>query len=224
NALFICGKAKLKRTNISSKWLLPFLIDSSLFKDNDGLFIYGEIEQNKNRKTDSFSEFFAHFSEGEMHKPVLSFKRSYGSEIGSLDAKKEYGNKVHLVLSQLNSQEDLAPILEKELLKGTISEEEVMTLSGDIEKLFKNVEFAAYFEASDVKNELRIVDSEGKTHIPDKVIFNKDEIIVVDFKTGKKTPAHFEQLQSYVDLLKELGYEKVSGELYYIAENERVLV
>ena len=48
------------------------------------------------------------------------------------------------------------------------------------------------------------------------------EIIVVDFKFGKPREEYHEQVQRYMSLLMRMGYEKVSGYIWYVVRNEIV--
>jgi ATP-dependent helicase/nuclease subunit A len=70
-------------------------------------------------------------------------------------------------------------------------------------------------------NEKVIINTSGKKFIPDKLIFNSDEVLVIDFKTGQQSPKHIEQVLEYINLLKEMGNQAVRGEIYY-TENGHV--
>ncbi len=65
-------------------------------------------------------------------------------------------------------------------------------------------------------NEVTITDSQGHDHRPDRVVINGDEVMVIDYKTGQQHDEYQQQIGSYVALLKEMGYEKVKGQLVYI--------
>ena len=56
------------------------------------------------------------------------------------------------------------------------------------------------------------------------LVFENENVLVVDFKTGQKTDKHIEQLLSYVQIIKELGHTNVTGELYYTESGEIVSV
>ena len=56
---------------------------------------------------------------------------------------------------------------------------------------------------------------------PDRIMISGDEAIVVDYKTGaKKSDSYNRQVQRYAKTLKETGFKKVSGFLWYINQNE----
>ena len=46
------------------------------------------------------------------------------------------------------------------------------------------------------------------------------EVIVVDFKFGKKRKAYNKQVKEYMDLLSDMGYEHIRGYLWYVFNNE----
>ena len=63
--------------------------------------------------------------------------------------------------------------------------------------------------------------SKYKTYRPDRVMYGKDTIDVVDFKFGKKNDEYKKQVREYMDLLKEMEPDKkVRGYLWYILNNQ----
>ena len=76
-------------------------------------------------------------------------------------------------------------------------------------------------------NECTILDYDKESgdvheHRPDRVMTDGKEIIVVDFKFGKPREEYHEQVQRYMTLLMRMGYEKVSGYIWYVIRNEIV--
>jgi RecB family exonuclease len=57
---------------------------------------------------------------------------------------------------------------------------------------------------------------DGSTLRPDRLcISSKDEVVIIDYKTGAALPKHHEQLQQYKSTLMEMGYQFVEGYLVY---------
>ena len=48
-----------------------------------------------------------------------------------------------------------------------------------------------------------------------------DETVVVDFKFGRANRAYSDQVKQYMLLLRDMGYSKVRGYLWYVA-NETI--
>ena len=73
-------------------------------------------------------------------------------------------------------------------------------------------------------NECAIVytDEQGQmqTRRPDRVMRKDGQVVVVDFKFGKKNEAYRAQVQEYMDLLMQMGYTHIRGFLWYVFANE----
>ena len=69
-----------------------------------------------------------------------------------------------------------------------------------------------------VLNETVIIDSDGKSYRPDRISRLEDKILIIDYKTGRPSPEDEKQLENYVALVKEMGYENVNGKLLYLSD------
>ncbi len=59
-----------------------------------------------------------------------------------------------------------------------------------------------------------------QTRRPDRVMMKDGEVVVVDFKFGKKRPSYNAQVSEYMNLLREMGYTNIRGYLWYVFNNE----
>ena len=86
-----------------------------------------------------------------------------------------------------------------------------------LHRILSDEQLKPYFKA-DVQalNEVTITDSQGHDHRPDRVVIKDDEVKVIDYKTGQKHDEYQKQIDEYIALLKEMGYENVRGMLVYI--------
>jgi hypothetical protein len=72
-------------------------------------------------------------------------------------------------------------------------------------------------------NECSILHWQGntlKTSRPDRVMQRGDEVVVVDFKFGKKREEYRTQVREYMRLIQGMGYGDVKGYLWYVYLNE----
>jgi ATP-dependent exoDNAse (exonuclease V) beta subunit len=69
-------------------------------------------------------------------------------------------------------------------------------------------------------NEQVVLAGENDVKKPDKVFVKSDEIIVIDFKTGKINQKHMEQIVAYSKLMEEIFKKPVRCLLYYSALNQ----
>ncbi len=94
-----------------------------------------------------------------------------------------------------------------------------------IDKALANKEAMEWFSDKWTElNECTILsrDKDG-SHIerrPDRVISDGSETIVIDYKTGKKSESHINQVKAYIHLLTQMGYPSVRGCLWYIRHDE----
>jgi hypothetical protein len=47
-----------------------------------------------------------------------------------------------------------------------------------------------------------------------------EEVVVVDFKFGKKRASYHRQVKEYMELIRRMGFQKVKGYLWYVYLNE----
>ena len=64
----------------------------------------------------------------------------------------------------------------------------------------------------------------GRTYIPDRLLFDKktDEVVVIDYKTGKEQDKHIKQISDYANALKQMGYKNVKQLLIYTNKKDKV--
>ena len=65
------------------------------------------------------------------------------------------------------------------------------------------------------------VDTEGRLlkRRPDRVMYNGQEVIVVDFKFGTERTGYHDQVREYMQLLNSMGYPHVRGYLWFVYSN-----
>lgn len=52
-------------------------------------------------------------------------------------------------------------------------------------------------------------------------MMKENQVVVVDFKFGKENPKYNKQVKGYMQLLSKMGYENITGYLWYVDE-ERI--
>ena len=69
--------------------------------------------------------------------------------------------------------------------------------------------------AIEIINEELILFAEGLSKRPDKIIVKADEIIILDFKTGKENKEHQLQLETYQSIVESMYDRKARIFIYY---------
>lgn len=155
-----------------------------------------------------------------------------GEDIDPSDINRyiKVGNILHQLFSTILTEADIEPRLKELEQEGVIYNDEVTSreLQNKIANALKNEKVKDWFSSRwKLFNECTILDYDKESgdiyeHRPDRVMTDGKEIIVVDFKFGKPREEYHEQVQRYMSLLMRMGYEKVSGYIWYVVRNEIV--
>ena len=155
-----------------------------------------------------------------------------GEDIDPSDANRyiKVGNILHQLFSTILTEDDIEPRLKELEQEGVIYNDEVTSreLQNKIANALMNEKVKDWFSSRwKLFNECTILDYDKESgdiqeHRPDRVMTDGKKIIVVDFKFGKPREEYHEQVQRYMTLLMRMGYEKVSGYIWYVVRNEVV--
>ena len=166
------------------------------------------------------------------HKNKVEFRQSNKSQdfIDSLRSVAENdrlraGTALHKVFSSIATLDDISSVvgrLDAEGLGYGVSAEEITAL---LRRSFTDSRVRNWFSGGwTLFRECAIMfrDEDGNLveRRPDRVMVRGSEVIVVDFKFGRRMPAqHHGQVRQYKKLLAEMGYESVKGYLWYVYDN-----
>lgn len=125
------------------------------------------------------------------------------------------GTFVHDFLAKLTRfPQDTA---EMESLLAEVDEERRPRLREAFLNIMGNQELAACFAPeTHCLNETTILAPDGTEHRPDRIALLPDRVMVIDYKTGQAHPEYQKQIDTYCDLLRNMGYKNVEGRLLYI--------
>ena len=116
-------------------------------------------------------------------------------------------------------------VIERMYQLGRFSSDDNEKLRETINELLTSDKIKHFFSGDwEVKTENEILMENGKTYIPDRLLFSKttDEIIVIDYKTGIKKDIHETQITEYSDALKLMGMKNVKRVLIYTSDEIKV--
>ena len=145
------------------------------------------------------------------------------------DTRGQYirqGQLLHQVFAHIEKADDLPSALERLSFEGVFeSEEQKQQIQGLAHWALQHPAVKDWFSGTwELYNECAIVytDEQGQmqTRRPDRVMRKDGQVVVVDFKFGKKNEAYRAQVQEYMDLLTQMGYTHIRGFLWYVFANE----
>ena len=112
---------------------------------------------------------------------------------------------------------DVDDALKKALRLGLIANSEAEKMKYILNIILKNVDMRPYFaEGLRVKNEEEILLSNGRILRPDRLVFEENEVTIIDYKTGLEKNTHEKQILEYKTEIEKMGYKVKESLLVYI--------
>ena len=139
--------------------------------------------------------------------------------------KKEivYGEWVHELMQFILTEKDVLPILQKEIIAGKITNEELPEMEKKMTSLLYHPELEPYFkEGLTVLNERDFIDEKGEIFRPDRLVLDGKNCTIIDYKTGAEKPEHISQIKYYAENLQKSGYKIEKKFLVYIGDKLEV--
>ena len=109
-------------------------------------------------------------------------------------------------------------VIAEEIKLEKVSQTELMELKQTLIRIIDHPDLKQFFDGTDkVLCEQEILIPEGPTLRPDRINISKEGgATILDYKTGQPKIEDKIQLESYVDALNQLGFQKVKSKLVYI--------
>jgi len=129
----------------------------------------------------------------------------------------EKGNLIHFALSQIETVGDVDPVLGRLEIEGHFPTEAASDIKQKIMAVVNHPKLKDLFlEDLKILNEKEILTTDGHSLRPDRIIIDGNQATIIDYKTGKPSPKHKEQISNYADILKEMDYKIKQSIIVYI--------
>ena len=204
-------------------------LNSFLYKYNGSFpIIVGNPEMMHQAKK-NLKNIFSITSRKKLNwKEVISLKHTAEEiwDTETSDTKRDWGKLLHLVLSKINYSYQKDEVIDEMYKLGKFTNEDYQELQRVVADLLNHQEIKPFFTDDwEVKNEKEILMSNGRTFIPDRLLFSKttDKVVVIDYKTGKEIDKHEGQVTDYANALMLMGQSNVERILIYTSETIKVL-
>ncbi|MGL4956133.1 MAG: UvrD-helicase domain-containing protein [Bacteroidales bacterium] len=140
------------------------------------------------------------------------------------NTQQESGTMWHKIFEQIITTDDITNAIETQVNEGTIKASDFDNIHAQLTSMLTQPLVADWFsgkwEVHTERNILLPPTLRNKHHLikrPDRIMLRPNEAIVVDYKFGlQQKTAHTTQLQSYIDCLRQMGYTKVQGFVWYV--------
>ena len=217
--------------------LLSCAILRTSCKGEDGVYECGEVCPSEAKKDDEDSANKLTIKPESINLQMeclnipIDFKQSNRSADfieGEEDMSGKYirqGQVMHSLFSMIRTPKDVPSAIARLKMEGIIESEaheaQILKL---VKWALKHPQAKEWFTNDwTLYNECAILFHEDgilQTRIPDRVMMKDGKVVVVDFKFGKPNPEYNEQVEKYMELLHDMGYEQVSGYLWYVFYNQ----
>jgi ATP-dependent exoDNAse (exonuclease V) beta subunit len=142
-----------------------------------------------------------------------------------LSSEMQFGLQFHLLISRIEKKEDIQSFVNAAIQEGEVDIKNATELIAKLTELFDSTDYTSLFiNKIDVINEQAILVDSTTTLRPDKIILKESETLIIDYKTGIPNQKDQKQVNTYKQVLEEMGYPKVSCYLFYSSINELRLV
>ena len=143
--------------------------------------------------------------------------------VGPAASARRNGIVLHSILSGVQVAGDLRGAVDEAIFAGRLSPEE----GEDAFRLLQQrIEAHKDWFAEKSLNETSVFDANGEGRRPDRVIIRGNKVTVIDYKFGDSTPKsdarYSKQVREYMDIFRSIGYENVSGSVWYVVTDKLV--
>lgn len=201
------------------------LIDLTESKEGKITFEMG-VKSNPHEVKKNTNQFFTPKNiTDQIWFPSIALQDAIALENYQLTEAQRFGNQIHELLALINTKEEISIYIEQGINDGSI---ELGFKDQLIEKLDLIFNYEPYNQLLEncvqVFNEYSIITEYGNILRPDKVIFDHDKVIILDFKSGLPKKKDQQQVTNYVNAFEQMQNKTVEGYLFYISNMEIVKV
>ncbi|MEN8115420.1 MAG: UvrD-helicase domain-containing protein [Bacteroidota bacterium] len=187
------------------------------------VFQYGSIKAKAETSATGSPNMITHYHFNDFSNKI---KLRYSGEDFLISEEEHHsvkntGKIIHEILSDIETGQDIEKACIKAFHDGKVNEKELLEIQQSIKENLDLPEVKPWFDGSyKIMNERNLLTT-GKLLRPDRIMTNGNKAIVVDYKTGEKNQDKYNrQVRGYAQTLKDTGFEKVTGYLWYLGLNE----
>ncbi len=197
----------------------------------------------KSYVTKSFSQEKTFYKIGKsVYKPEISSKKLKKLKLIDLKSDKNhnslnkyynsdkrlssnFGNIFHNIMSEIEYKHHSDYVINDYFNRGIINKKEKNQIKNSVDLITNHVCLQRFFSKKNiVYNEREVFIPPDKVIVPDKAVFtSKKDIFILDYKTGKRSKAHQNQIKTYIDALNNASYRVKGAFLVYVSNKIDVL-
>ncbi|MRX63067.1 UvrD-helicase domain-containing protein [Maribacter luteus] len=212
---------KSNRKTHYSDVFIQYLKDRQLWTDIETVYSFGILETNTDPLDTEANERTIPYQYSNKENPSFKILAKGGMLWDS--AQEEailQGNLIHHILGLIETGDDVSSVFKDLERKGMIANEEIPILKEKITAVTDHSSLKKYFsKGNTIMNEKEIITENGQTLRPDRIVISNGKATIIDYKTGKKNDAYQKQLQSYAQVLEQMGHTVENRIIAYINQD-----
>jgi ATP-dependent exoDNAse (exonuclease V) beta subunit len=210
----------IEDTKFYSGVFINYLIQLNLWSNDVLDYSFGDAKRaSKKERLKSVAEIHEKFisSPWQEHHLVLLAGASKLWDTMQGEAIN-FGNLIHEILSKIMTINDVEKVVEQFHQQGFLNEEQSEEIKEKIYSIVKHPKLERYFsEDVIVYTEREIVDVDNQILIPDRLVFtDKNQVVIIDYKTGDRSNEHDQQVIRYERVLKSIKFKVIKKMLIYV--------
>ena len=226
NELFIISKKDQDRNgnekiNLFSGIFISYLKNIGIWDESKNKYLIGSEQVFSDEKQIVNNIFQKEFSfNSRLKRNIITNDKNVKSWLYKFDDTLEKGNIFHLIMSEIFTEKDIQLVLSKYYELGEITSSEKEVIKKTVCEIITHKDLIKFYSPKYISyNEREIIDVNGKSFIPDRIVFlDKKNIALLDYKTGTKKNRHVEQLNIYESKLESMGFKIVKKIIIYVSE------
>ena len=211
------NKAGKHNTNYYSGLFIQYLKEKGIWDEHRTTYSFGHLDDSRQEAIVNVQENINYrysFKEKPSFKILAKSGMLWDTERGNAISK---GNLIHTIMGLVETEKDVQNALGTLQRNGDITADETNYIKKTVNQILNHPKLHPYYkEGNIIINERDIITDEGKVLRPDRVVLRNDKATLIDYKSGKKNPAHYPQLYAYADALETMGYEVDEKIIIYI--------
>ena len=216
-----------ENANFYSGVFINFLKLQNLWSDNLLEYSFGNEKRVSNKVEESLiADIHEKFisTPWKEHNIVLlaSSSKLWNTEQGKAI---NFGNLFHEILSKVITKKDVDVVVSQYNQQGILNEDQTEYIRSSIYDVVNHQKLSKYFSDNvTIFNEREIVDIDNQVIIPDRLVFTRNnKVVIIDYKTGNHSLEHHQQLLKYEQVLKSMNFYVDKKLLVYINDGIEVV-
>ena len=210
------SKDKLK---LYSHFFIDYLKNSGIWEQGKLIYEFGQNKRLSNKekevlKTEIQNEFISTSWQDHSINIVANSDLLWDTERG--DAIK-FGNLIHEIMAKIISEKDINKVMNQYINNGLLDKKDQARIESIILEIVNHEQLKTYYDDSKtVTTEREILTEDKQIIIPDRLIFDGNNVTIIDYKTGNADKKHIHQINKYTLVLQQMNFSVADKYLVYI--------